>query len=176
MKPPVALVLALAFLVVARAQTAAPAVPAANPPASKTAPAVKAPAAKATTPAAKAPAPKAVTKKKEEPPAKIDGTTIPRGKKFLGLQLVNGTFKLSFYDEKKKPVAADVTRAVLRWDPKYKVGKERLLLTLGEDGKSLSSQKAIRPPYQFKLFITLLKDATETEEAVGETFVIDFSA
>lgn len=175
MKTSARLVLAFASLAVAvaRAQTPTPA-PGPNktaPTAKSILPAKTAPAAKA--PAAKAPAAKTV--KKEEPPPKIEGITIPRGKNFLGIQIVNSTFKLSFYDEKKKPIPADVSRAVLRWDPKYKVGKERLLLGPGEDGKSLTSPKNIRPPYNFKLYITLLKDASEAEDPAGETFVIDFT-
>lgn len=175
MKTPAWLVLAFASLAVAgaRAQTPTPA-----PVPNKTAPAAKSVPLPKTAPATKAPtakAPAAKTVKKEEPPPKIEGITIPRGKNFLGIQIVNGTFKLSFYDEKKKPMPADVPRAVLRWDPKYKVGKERLLLGLGEDGKSLTSPKNIRPPYNFKLYITLLKDASEAEDPVGETFVIDFT-
>ncbi len=170
MKTPARLVLAFASLAVAvaRAQTPTPA-PAPN----RTAPAAKSTLPAKNAPAAKAPAAKTV--KKEEPPPKIEGITSPRGKNFLGIQIVNGTFKRSFYDEKKKPMAADVSRAVLRWDPKYKVGKERLLLGVGEDGKSLSSPKNIRPPYNFKLYITLLKDVSEAEDPAGETFVIDFT-
>ena len=113
--------------------------------------------------------------KKEEP--KIEGVVVPRGEKgFLGVQIVNGGFKISFYDTKKKPVAADVSRAVLRWDPKYKVGQERLVLNPDGSGTALAAPKVIRPPYNFKLFITLLKEATEKEDAVGETHVIDFRA
>lgn len=194
MKTPGMLVFALTAVVAGHAQTTTSTTPV--PPATtapKTAPttskAVPVPTTKAaptskagaTTPAAtatKAPATKAPAgkdaAKKEEP--KIEGMTIPRGKKFLGLQIVNGTFKLSFYDEKKKPVAADMPRAILRWDPKYKVGKERVVLNISEDGKSLASPRSIRPPYSFKLYITLLKEATEAEEPAGETFVIDFQA
>ena len=118
---------------------------------------------------------KAEPPKKEEP--KIEGVEVPRGEKgFLGVQIVNGAFKISFYDAKKKPAAVDVARAVLRWDPKYKVGQERVVLNVDSDGKSLSSPKPIRPPYNFKLFITLIKEATEKEDNVGETYVIDFRA
>lgn len=112
-------------------------------------------------------------KKKEEP--KIKGIVVPRGERgFLGVEMVNGAFKITFYDAKKKPVAPDVARAALRWDPKYKIGQERLVLNPDADGTSLSNPKTIRPPYVFKLFITLLKDASEKEEAVAETHVIDF--
>jgi hypothetical protein len=123
------------------------------------------------TSAAKAPA------KKAEAPPKIEGMEIARGAKgFLGLQLVGGTFKLSFYDMKKKPVAPDVARAMLRWDPKGKVGQERLVLN--RDGMALSSPRPVKPPYVFKLFITLLPEGAAGDGAdaapAGETIVVDF--
>jgi len=133
-------------------------------------------ATKAATPAAGAA--KAPAKKAEAVP-KIEGMEIARGAKgFLGLQLVGGTFKLSFYDMKKKPVAPDVARAMLRWDPKGKVGQERLVLN--RDGMALSSPRPVRPPYVFKLFITLIPegaatgDGAEAAAPAGETIVVDF--
>lgn len=111
--------------------------------------------------------------KKEEPP-KIEGMEIPRGTRFLGLQVVNSVFKLSFYDAKKKPIPPDVARVVLRWDAKYKVGQERTVLSPGGGVNSMTSEKTVRPPYNFKLFMTLLKDAAEGEDPVGETIVVDF--
>lgn len=132
-----------------------------------------APAPAASTKKAPAPAP---AKKKEEPPGKIEGMEIARGDKgFLGLQIVNGTFKLSFYDTKKKPIAPDVTRAALRWDPRNRVGQERAVLT-ADGSNALTSAKNIRPPYSFKLFITLLKDAggENADAPAGETLVVDF--
>ncbi len=112
---------------------------------------------------------------KTEAPPQIEGIVVPRGALgFMGVEIVNSTFKISFYDAKKKPTKADVTRALLRWDPKYKAGSERLLLSVSEDGKSLTSPRNIRPPYLFKLFITLMKDGAEGEDGAGETHVIDF--
>ena len=135
----------------------------------QTAPAKKNSAAKSPATAAKS------VEKKDEPPAKIEGVEIPRGEKgYLGIQVVGGNFKLSFYDAKKKPLAPDFTRAVLRWDPNYKVGKERAILAPGGGTNSLTSEKAIRPPYHFKLFITLTKDTTDGEPAAGESYVVDF--
>ena len=90
------------------------------------------------------------------------------------MQIVNSTFKISFYDANRKPAKADVARALLRWVPKSRSGSEWVVLNLSEDGKSLVSPKTIRPPYFFKLFITLLKDAPAGEEAAGETYVVDF--
>lgn len=120
-------------------------------------------------------APKNGEPAKAEPAPVIEGIVVPRGALgFMGVQIVNSTFKISFYDAKRKPAKADVTRALLRWDPKYKKGSERVVLNVSEDGKSLSSPRDIRPPYLFKLFITLLKDGAEGEDASGETHVIDF--
>lgn len=112
--------------------------------------------------------------KKQEQEGKIEGVVIPRGTGFMGIQVVNSAFKLSFYDEKKKPVAPDVDRAALRWDPRYKVGEERVVLLPSGDGKSLSADKNIRPPYNFKLFITLIKEAAQGQAPVNETFTVDF--
>jgi hypothetical protein len=118
---------------------------------------------------------KADPKKKEEP--KIEGIVVSRGERgFMGVELVGGAFKITFYDTKKKPVEPDVLRAALRWDAKYKVGQERLILNPTGDGKSLSNPKTIRGPYNFKLFITLIKEPTEKEDPTGETHVIDFKA
>lgn len=111
--------------------------------------------------------------KKAEP--KIEGISIARGNgRFLGLKLEGGTFKLSFYDEKKQPVTADVTRAAARWNPNYKQGSERIILNLAADGKSLLGGKPVRPPYVFKLYLTLLKgEGAEGEQAV-ESYTVDF--
>ena len=133
--------------------------------------------AQTTLPAKKGPAEKAAVDKagkKEEPPPKIEGMEIPRGSGFLGLQIVNGVFKLSFYDAKKKPIPPDVARVVLRWDAKYKVGKERVVLAPGGGVNSMTAEKIVRPPYLFKLFMTLLKEASEGDDPVGETIVVDF--
>ena len=118
---------------------------------------------------------KAEPKKKEEP--KIEGVVVSRGERgFMGVELVGGAFKITFYDKKKKPVEPDVARAALRWDPKYKVGVERLVLNPTGDGKSLSNPKTIRGPHNFKLFITLIKEPAEQEDPTSETHVIDFKA
>lgn len=114
--------------------------------------------------------------KKEEPPPKIEGMEIARGGNgFLGLQIVEGRFKLSFYDAKKKAIAPDVARAALRWPVNYKIGDERTVL-MPDGNKALTSTKAVRPPYTFKLFITLIRegDQAAADSPAGETYVIDF--
>ncbi len=137
---------------------------------SKTAPGAKAPAAASTKAPAKGVADKAA--KAEEAPPKIEGMEIARGAKgFLGLQVTGGNFKLSFYDGKKKPMAPDVVRATLRWSPKYQPGPEFYVLGPG-DGKSLTVAKNVRPPYQFKLFVSMFVEGVEEPT---ESFVVDFT-
>lgn len=109
-------------------------------------------------------------KKKDEPPAKIEGIEIPRGDGFMGIQLVNQTFKLSFYDAKKKPIAPDVTRANLRWNVRYQSLPERAVLNL--DDNALTSAKVVKPPYSFSLFITLVKG--DGDDAATENFTVEF--
>ena len=110
-------------------------------------------------------------KKKDDEIGKIEGIEIPHGKGFMGIQLVNSTFKLSFYDEKKKPIPPDVTRAVLRWKVNYQPTDERAVLN-PSGATALGSPQVIRPPYTFKLNMTLIKG--EGDDAATEFMVIDF--
>ncbi len=110
-------------------------------------------------------------KKKEDVAAKIEGIEIPHGKGFLGLQLVNNTFKLSFYDEKKKPTPPDAVRATARWKVNYQPTDERAVLN-PDGGNALVASKTVKPPYTFKLFITLIKG--EGDDAPTEGLSVDF--
>lgn len=137
------------------------------------------PAAPAGKPEAKKTDPKKTDAKKKEEP-KIEGIVIERANgAYLGLKLENGTYKLSFYDAKKKPVAPDVSRAAARWNPQYKQFSERAILNPSADGKALVGGKPVRPPYTFKLYLTLLKGEAAADGEGGqavESFVIDFHA
>jgi hypothetical protein len=156
-------------LVVNGAETPAPAVP----------PAASRPTSIPVPPPVVKPAPKEAAKpapKKEEPMGKIAGTEIKRGAGYMGLELVGGTFKITFYDAKRKPMAVppEITRAALRWAVSYRQGlDERAVLNPSEDGKSLTSLKVVKPPHNFRLYITLLAAAT-AEDGAGETYSIDF--
>ena len=123
------------------------------------------------------PPPAAVKKpeaKKPEPEPVIDGIVLSRANGgFLGITLDNGTFKIAFYDKKKKPVAADVTRALARWNPKSTVNAERTDLSPLADGKALGGGKFVRPPYAFKLFLSLMQGDGDDAQ-VAESYVVDF--
>lgn len=146
-------------------------------PAAKTAPAKAAPAkAEKATPAK--PGPKADAKKPAKPEDEmgtIEGQTIARANgKFLGLTLRDGKFVLSFYDEKKKPEKADVTRATARWNDPQAPGYKRAVMNIEPSGLKLAATTFVRPPYAFKLWITLLKGEGDSAQAL-ESYTIDFS-
>ena len=105
----------------------------------------------------------------------IDGTTIPRGNgEFIGLQVVGGTggtFKLSTYNKKKKPENCPFTQAVLRWPVHYQPNDERTLLLPSSDPTALTSEKPVRAPLAFKLYISLF---VAGKEDPVESYVIDF--
>jgi hypothetical protein len=107
-----------------------------------------------------------------EPELKIPGMTVARANGgFLGILVEDGKFKISFYDAKKKPAPVDVARATARWPVHYKVFDERTVLNPSADGTALTSPKFVRPPYIFKLYLSLIAEGSE--DAV-ETYVIDF--
>ena len=146
-------------------------------PATQTLPAAKTdpktdskPATKGTTakPADKAvpkPAPKA-----EEP--KIPGTTINRANgTFLGLEVVGGNFKLTFYDKKKKAVPPDVTRVSARWPNPRAPGDNRTMLN--PSGTALVGSKPVLPPFTFNVYLTFLQGEGDAEAAT-ESYVVPF--
>lgn len=111
-----------------------------------------------------------VKKEVEEP--KIPGVTIPRANgTFLGLEVVGGNFKLSFYDAKKKPIAPDVTRATARWPNPRGPGDNRAVLN--SSGNALVGNKPVLPPLIFNVYITLLDGEGDEAKAV-ETLVVPF--
>jgi hypothetical protein len=147
-----------------------------TPPAAKPAD-PKAPAAKATPakPATGKAAPAKPEAKKEAELPKIPGTVIVRanGTK-LGLEVVDGKFKLSFYDKKHKPMAMDVTRATARW-PNTRSGTPSDYRTvLNGSGTALVGARPVFPPYTFTVFLTLLQGEGEEAKAV-ETYTVPFN-
>lgn len=111
-------------------------------------------------------------KKKEEAPGKIEGMEIGRGEGFLGIQLVKGSFKLTAYNAKKKPVAADFTRVGLRWQPANQKGPERTMLLPGGGVGVFTSERIVKPPLRFRLFITLIKG--DGDDAPVENLTVEF--
>lgn len=143
--------------------------PPAAKPADPKAPAAKAIPAQATTSKA---APAKTEAKKEAELPKIPGTEIARsnGTK-LGLEVVDGKFKLTFYDKKHKPMAMDVTRASARWPNPRAPGDNRTVLN--GSGTSLVGAKPVVPPFNFNVYLTLLQGEGDEAKAV-ENYTVAF--
>jgi hypothetical protein len=124
-------------------------------------------------PGKEAPAAKKEEKKVEVVP-KIPGTEIARANgTFLGLELKEGKFKLTFYDKKKKPMAVDVTRATARWPNNRSGTPSDYRTVLNGSGTALLSEKYVLPPHIFNVTLTLLQGEGDEAKAV-ETYVIPF--
>lgn len=146
--------------------------PAAATPANARAPAPKSPVTKATPAAAAKTAPAKKDEKKKEELPKIPGIVInrPNGT-FLGLEVVGGNFKLTFYDKKHKPMAVDVTRATARWPNPRSPGDNRTVLN--GSGTALVGAKPVIPPFTFNVFLTLLQGEGDEAKAV-ENYTVAF--
>jgi hypothetical protein len=109
----------------------------------------------------------------DEKEGKIDGTAVPRAQGgWLGVELKGGSFQLTFYNEKKKPIAADKTSAVFRWSVHYQPNDERTELTPAGDPSVLASSYPVKPPHTFILHIALLGG---DDKADVEAYTVDFS-
>jgi len=121
--------------------------------------------------------PASKTTAEEKPELVIPGVTITRTdeKGLLGIEIVDGNYKLSFYNADKEPVVADRRRALVRWSPPAKSRINRMVLNAGGDGKFLTSPQFVRPPYNFLLFITLVNaEDDESKESDVETYSVSF--
>jgi len=106
----------------------------------------------------------AKTGAKEEEMGVIEGIELARSNgTFLGLQVVSGNFKLSFYDAKKKPTKANVARATARWNANQKTGQDFTVLNPAGD-TALVGAKFVRPPYNFIVFLVLINEAGDVVE------------
>jgi len=108
----------------------------------------------------------------QEKEGTITGIAVQRQQGgYVGVELKNGSFRLTFYDEKKNPVPADKASAVLRWPVHYQPNDERTELVPTDDPAVLSSDYPVKPPHTFKLHIALLSSGSPDVES----YVIDFS-
>lgn len=119
-------------------------------------------------------APHATVTKGETPEAepKILGAVITRADgTFLGLEVVAGNFKLSFYDAKKKAIAPNVSQARATWPNPRGQGDLRTMLNLSEN--ALVGAKPVLPPYTYNVRLVLLQGTGEQQQVV-ESFVVPF--
>lgn len=116
------------------------------------------------------PAPAPVVPAPAEEPAVIEGLEIARqGGGYLGITVDGVRLVMKFYDAEKKPAPVNVARASARWDPVNKTGEVRSVLNAGPDGQSLVSTPVLKPPFVFKVYLTLLDaDGNAVESAVAD--------
>ena len=96
----------------------------------------------------------------------VPGVKLARpGGGFLGLEVVNQQFRLGFYDEHGEPQPPDVARAAVRWSTVGKVGDERSVLNPEEGSRYLTAPRIVRPPYVFKVYLTLLDEEGQAVES-----------
>jgi hypothetical protein len=103
----------------------------------------------------------------------ISGLAIKRSADgWLGIEIKDNCFRMTFYNDKKKPVPANRPSAVLWWPVHYQPNVERTELTPTDDPSVFTSLYPVKAPYVFKLHITLLiAGSTDVE-----SYVVDFSA
>jgi hypothetical protein len=107
----------------------------------------------------------------DEKEGTISGLPIQRPQGgWLGIEIKDNSFVLTFYNAKKKPTPADKTGAVLRWAVHYQPNDERTELMPTGDPAVLSSPYPVKPPHTFILHIALLSDSKDVE-----TYVVNFS-
>jgi hypothetical protein len=119
----------------------------------------------------------------EEKEGTVSGMAIHRANGgWLGVEIKDQNFWMTFYNEKKKPVAADVGAAVFWWPVQYQPNPERTELTSTSNPAVLVSPYVVKPPYSFLLHISLLGDANAGaapssggSPPVPESYVVTFS-
>lgn len=90
---------------------------------------------------------------------------------YIGVEIVGGNFKITFYNEKKKPVAADRSSAVLRWPVHYQPNNEHTELLPTSDPAVLSNAYPVRAPYVFhKLHIVLMNEGGADAESFDQDY------
>ena len=106
--------------------------------------------------------------KAEDEEGTIPGITLTRPSgTYLGLEIVSGNFKLSFYDDKKKPVAVDdaVARAPARGGHKHKLGRAVTGMNKSGPGQALGGGDLVGPADNFIVFLNLLNAAGDVVES-----------
>jgi hypothetical protein len=102
---------------------------------------------------------------------------------WIGVEIKEEHFRVTFYNEKKNPIPADVSSIILWWPVKYQPNPERTELVGGDSPSVLTSEQVVKRPYVFKLHVTLLTeaDAAAAQSYGGapapspEGYVLDFS-
>lgn len=121
-------------------------------------------AADAKTPPAKTPPAKEAETEKAPPGAMIER----KSGGFINLQVDGSNFVMKFLDAEKKPVDADVAKAVVA----FRKGKSNERFFMKSDGKTLKSPLPVPRPFIFNTVRVVLFN--DDENAANEVYVINF--
>jgi len=103
----------------------------------------------------------------------VAGTPVQRSQGgWIGIELKGNNWVLTFYNEKKKPIPADVSSAVFWWPVHYQPNAERTELLPSDNAAVFSSPYSVRAPHTFILHVVLLK---EEKTDYTESYVINYS-
>ena len=100
------------------------------------------------------------------------GVNVARGDGWFNFAAKGSRFIVTFYDVRKKPTAAEVQNGLVRYMYVAKRPK-RTVLNLREDGQALISPPTVRPPYVFRVYLSLF---SRNEADGGETYVFGYPA
>lgn len=109
----------------------------------------------------------------DEKEGTVLGTPIARsGGGWLGLEIKDNAFVMTFYNAKKKHTPADASSAVLWWPVHYQPNPERTELVPTGDPAVLASAYSVKAPHTFVLHIVLLFEGKPDQ---SESYVINYS-
>ena len=96
--------------------------------------------------------------------AALEGVVLPRAAGgWVQITMEDSRLVMHFYNEKAKPVAPDVDRAVVRVQAPARSPERVVLVPMG-DGMALRHGPPLRGPYAYKLFIDCFRG--DSQEAV----------
>lgn len=101
----------------------------------------------------------------EKPEGEIEGITIARPDgRWLGLTMEGPRLFLTFYDKEKHPEIPDVASVTVRLLFASR-NPERGVMSPTPDGQRLTFIRPIRPPWNFKIFLTLINPQGQALES-----------
>ena len=101
---------------------------------------------------------------------KLEGVVIERSSGgFLTVTMDGPKLVLSFFDAEKKQIPPDVDHAFVRIHPAGRNPLRRTLIKM-DDGLTLTHGQPLRPPWVFKLYITLV----DANDKAIEEYVVDY--
>ncbi len=108
---------------------------------------------------------------------KLKGYVIKRPNgSFLTFRGEDASFKLGFYDKKKKPMDPDVGRALVRYEsPNYRVRHPVVVLS-NATGNELASPQTVKPPYAYKVILSLFPPGAADGSEPTEIYTFTLNA